>query len=88
MEAIMNEAVIAAGILLPVITIIMQAVKQLEAVNNKYLPLISIVTGIAVGAVLSIVFNQDLALYSVAGFLAGAGASGAYDLLTIKKGGK
>jgi len=88
METIMNEAVVAAGILLPVITILMQAVKQLEAVNNKYMPLISMVTGIAVGAVLSIVFEQDLALYIVGGFLAGAGASGAYDLLTITKGGK
>lgn len=88
MEAIMNEAVITAGILLPIITIVMQAIKQLEVVNNKYLPLISMVTGIAVGAVLSVVFEQDLALYIVGGFLAGAGASGLYDGLVAAKGGK
>lgn len=88
MEAIMNETVITAGILLPVITIIMQAVKQLEAVNNKYMPFISMATGIAVGAALSVVFEQDLALYIVGGFLAGAGASGLYDGLVAAKGGK
>lgn len=86
METIMNEAVIAATILLPIITIVMQAIKQLEAVNNRWLPIISMVTGIATGAILSVVFNQDLALYIVGGFLAGAGASGLYDGLTVKKG--
>lgn len=88
MEAIMNEAVVAAGILLPVITIVVQAIKQLEAVNNKWLPIISMVTGIAVGVILAVVFNQDLALYALGGFLAGAGSSGLYDALTINKGGK
>ncbi|ALV20774.1 holin [Carnobacterium antarcticum] len=79
MEEIMNNAIGAAILLAPIIAIAIQVVKQLEVVNVKYLPLLSIVIGMLTGAILSSVFNQNIAIYTLAGFLSGASASGLYE---------
>lgn len=88
MENIMSEAVSAAFGIAIFVGIILQAVKQLESVNNKYLPLMSIVLGVVIGIVFAIAFGFDVAVYTIAGFLGGASASGIYDGLAIVKGGK
>lgn len=88
MENIMSEAVSAAVGIAVFVGIILQAVKQLESVNNKYLPLMSIVLGVVIGIVFAIAFEFSVAVYAIAGFLGGASASGIYDGLTLAKGGK
>lgn len=86
MEIIMSEAVAVAGILAVLIGFIMQAIKQLEAINNKYLPLLSMILGIVLGAVIALTFDFNIGIYMIAGFIGGAGASGLYDGLTVTKG--
>lgn len=86
MEEIMSEAVTVAGILALLIGFIMQGIKQLEVVNNKYLPLISMALGIILGAIIAVAFEFNVGIYIIAGFIGGASASGLYDGLTIKKG--
>ena len=86
METIMSEAVAVAGILAVLIGFIMQAIKQLEAVNNKYLPLLSMILGIVLGAIIALAFDFNIGIYMIAGFIGGAGSSGLYDGLTVTKG--
>lgn len=86
METIMSEAVAVAGILAVLIGFIMQGIKQLEAVNNKYLPLLSMILGLVLGAVIALAFDFNIGIYMIAGFIGGAGASGLYDGLTVPKG--
>lgn len=88
METIMSEAVAVAGMLAVLIGFIMQGIKQLEAVNNKYLPLLSMILGIILGAVIALAFDFNIGIYMIAGFIGGAGASGLYDGLTVTKGDK
>lgn len=80
MDALLNEAVAMAGVMLPVIAIVVQLVKQAD-VPTKWLPHISIVLGIAVGLVFGYATGGDLFMYGLAGFLSGAGASGVYDAI-------
>lgn len=88
METVLNEAVALAGIMLPVIAIIVQLIKQLE-IKHKWLPLISIALGIVTGIVFGYATNADLFVYGLAGFLSGAGASGLYDAIQApRKGNK
>lgn len=82
----MSEAVAVAGILAVLIGFIMQGIKQLEAVNNKYLPLLSMILGLVLGAVIALAFDFNIGIYMIAGFIGGAGASGLYDGLAVPKG--
>lgn len=79
MEILINEAILMAGVLTPFILILVQLVKQTE-VNTKYLPHVSIVLGTVAGVVIGIASGTDLFISGLAGFLAGASASGLFDV--------
>ena len=87
METIMNEAVVLAGVMAPVILILVQLVKSAD-VNPKYLPHISILLGTVAGVVFGFASGGDLFIYGLAGFISGAGASGIYDGIKSLIGGK
>lgn len=78
-EELMNNAVVVAAILAPIITGIVEVIKIATEVNKRYLPLISLFIGVV--AVLSIgyVTNQDLVQYALAGIISGLGSAGLYD---------
>lgn len=78
MEILVNEAILMAGVLTPFILILVQLVKQTE-VNTKYLPHVSIVLGTIAGVVIGIASGADLFISGLAGFIAGASASGLFD---------
>ena len=85
METIMNEAVILAGAMAPVILILFQLVKGLD-VDKKYLPHISILLGTVAGVVFGFAIGGELFVYGLAGFISGASASGLYDGIKSLKG--
>lgn len=85
MDILFNEAIALAGILTPVIAILVQIVKTAD-VNPRWLPFISIGLGTATGLVFGVSAGADLFIYGLAGFLSGAGASGAYDATKALKG--
>ena len=85
METIMNEAVILAGAMAPVILILVQLVKGLD-VDTKYLPHISILLGTIAGVVFGFAVGGSLFVYGLGGFISGASASGLYDGIKSLKG--
>ena len=74
----MNEAVVLAGVMAPVILILVQLVKSTD-VDTKYLPHISILLGTIAGVVFGFASAGSLFIYGLAGFISGASASGLYD---------
>ena len=85
METIMNEAVVLAGVMAPVILILVQLVKSTD-VDTKYLPHISILLGTIAGVVFGFASAGSLFVYGLAGFISGASASGLYDGFKSLKG--
>lgn len=75
---------LASGISV-VVLILIQLLKKTatsfdKGSNSKYLPLISIAIGLAIGAIVYPFTDMEITLRLWAGFFAGAGASGLYDL--------
>ena len=85
METIMNEAVVLAGVMAPVILILVQLVKSTD-VDTKYLPHISILLGTIAGVIFGFASGGILFVYGLAGFISGASASGIYDGIKSLKG--
>lgn len=74
--------VLALGTAIAVLVgILTQIIKKVtgEAVANKYMPLIAILLGLVVGALVYPFTDMNLTLRLWAGFMAGAMASGLYD---------
>lgn len=82
----MENIIIFAGVLAVIVGIVVQVVKTASPIPNRLMPLVSIVIGVVVSA-LSLFIPELVGDLSVggtllAGFFAGASASGLYDLLT------
>lgn len=77
----MTEILTAASIIGAVVLGVTQLIKM-QIPNNKWLPVINVVTGIFIGLIYSITINSggDLAIYGWAGALSGLAAGGFYDL--------
>ena len=56
----MEQAIIVSTLLAPVITGLIQIIKQSNKVNNQYLPLVAIVVGVAFGGIYAYLFNEVL----------------------------
>lgn len=78
MEILINEAILMAGVLTPFILILVQLIKQTD-IDNKYLPHVSIAIGTVAGMVIGFASGTDLFISGLAGFIAGASASGLFD---------
>lgn len=88
METLLNEAVTLAGVMAPVIAIIVQLIKSAD-IPTKWLPHVSIGLGIVAGLIFGYAVNADLFVYGLAGFVSGATASGLYDAIQApRKGNK
>ena len=79
MEELVNNAVLVAVILAPLTTGIIEVVKQTTSVDNKYLPLISLVVGVLVAVLIALGTGQDIVQYILVGVIGGLSASGLYD---------
>lgn len=76
---ILDNAVIVAGALVFIISGIVEVVKQATDLDNKYIPLLSLVIGFVIGIAIALGFNLPLAETILAGGIGGLGASGLYD---------
>lgn len=80
------EAIIGVAIAITVgVSVLLEVVKQtVGGINNRYLPLVAMLLGVAVALVASLIPELDLNLswlgLIVAGGIAGLSASGLYDL--------
>lgn len=76
----MENVLIAAGVIMGLVLATTQLIKN-QIADNKWLPVINIVTGIFIGVVYAISFvPTDVVMYAWGGFVAGLAAGGFYDL--------
>lgn len=79
MEQINNAVVIAAA-LAPIIAGIVQAIKKANYFNTKYLPIVALAVGFLVGLIIGLAFGLNVAELALSGLIAGLASSGLYDL--------
>ena len=60
--------------------IIVQAIKQTK-LNNQYMPLWSLLIGVISGIFVGVAYHSDILIGAVDGFIAGAIASGLFDVI-------
>ncbi len=84
-EELMNNAVLVAIILAPITTGIIEVVKQTLNINNQYLPILSLLVGIAIAILIALGTGQDVAQFVLVGIVGGLSASGLYDQVKIKE---
>ena len=84
-EELMNNAVLVAVILAPITTGIIEVVKQTLNINNQYLPILSLLVGIAIAVLIALGTGQDVAQFVLVGIVGGLSASGLYDQVKIKE---
>ena len=84
-EELINNAVLVAVILAPITTGIIEVVKQTLNINNRYLPILSLLVGIFVAVAIALGTGQDVVQYILVGIVGGLGASGLYDQTKIKE---
>ena len=84
-EELINNAVMVAVILAPITTGIIEVVKQTLNIDNRYLPILSLLVGILVAVAIALGTGQDLVQYVLVGIVGGLSASGLYDQGKIKE---
>lgn len=84
-EELINNAVIVAVALAPITTGLIEVAKQTLNINNRYLPILSLLVGILVAVGIALGTNQDIVQYVLVGIIGGLGSSGLYDQRKITK---
>lgn len=75
------DNILTAATVIGVIVMATTALIKNQIPDNKWLPVINVVTGIFIGVVYAISFAPDeVVLYAWGGFVAGLAAGGFYDL--------
>ena len=82
-EELINNAVLVAVILAPITTGIIEVVKQTLNIDNRYLPILSLLVGILVAVAIALGTGQDLAQYILVGIVGGLSSAGLYDQTKI-----
>ena len=76
----MDNVMIAATVIAPIVLILTQVYKNVFGAS-KVLPLVNLLIGIIAGGIWALSFSRgDMIVYLWAGFFAGASAGGLYDL--------
>lgn len=79
MQGIMENGVAIAVVLMPWIKVLVDVIKPFIK-DTKWYPILSMLIGVVFGIVVSLLFGFSVPEYVLAGFIAGVGASGLYDI--------
>jgi hypothetical protein len=82
----MEQVLLFATVLLPIVTALVELVKKTINLPKNYLPLISVVVGLIVGAIAYPFTDFELVLRLWAGGFAGLAGTGLFEILN-KRGG-
>ncbi|MDO6451707.1 holin [Oceanobacillus profundus] len=82
----MEQVLIFATILLPVVTALVELIKKTFSVKNNLIPLISLLIGIIVGTVAYPFTDMDTVLRIWAGGFAGLAGTGLFELVKQREG--
>ena len=74
-EELVNNAVLVAVILAPLTTGIIEVVKQTLNINNRYLPILSLLVGIFVAVAIALGTGQDVVQFVLVGIVGGLSSS-------------
>jgi hypothetical protein len=82
----MEQVLLFATVLLPIVTALVELVKKTVKLPKNYLPLISVILGLIVGAVAYPFTDFELVLRLWAGGLAGLAGTGLFEILNKRDG--
>jgi len=82
----MEQVLLFATVLLPIVTALVELVKKTVKLPKNYLPLISVILGLIVGAVAYPFTDFELVLRLWAGGLAGLAGTGLFELVKKRDG--
>lgn len=74
-----------AAVLVVTVLSVSEVLKQTLNINTRYMPIVSVMMGVAVGYGASFLTSHDTYVMLCAGFIAGLTASGTFDLLKASK---
>ncbi len=80
-----KEAELVAIVLIPVVSGIVEVFKRAFTINERYLPLLSLITGIVLNATFAMLSSAPMQNAILVGAIGGLGASGLYDNLQVGK---
>ena len=78
-EELMNNAVLLALVLAPITTGMIEVVKRTANIQERYLPLVSLLSGIAIAVLIALGTEQDIVQYIIVGVVGGLSSAGLYD---------
>lgn len=78
-EELMNNAVLMALVLAPITTGMIEVVKRTANIQERYLPLVSLLSGVAIAVLIAIGTGQDIVQYILVGVVGGLSSAGLYD---------
>ena len=78
-EELMNNAVLMALVLAPITTGMIEVVKRTANIQERYLPLVSLLSGIAIAVLIALGTGQDIVQYILVGVIGGLSSAGLYD---------
>ena len=78
-EELMNNAVLMALVLAPITTGMIEVVKRTANIQERYLPLVSLLSGVAIAVLIALGTGQDIVQYILVGVIGGLSSSGLYD---------
>ena len=78
-EELMNNAVLLALVLAPITTGMIEVVKRTANIQERYLPLVSLLSGIAIAVLIALGTGQDVVQYILVGVVGGLSSAGLYD---------
>lgn len=78
-EELMNNAVLVALMLAPITTGMIEVVKRTANIQERYLPLVSLLSGIAIAVLIALGTGQDIVQYIIVGVVGGLSSAGLYD---------
>ena len=78
-EELMNNAVLMALVLAPITTGMIEVVKRTANIQERYLPLVSFLSFIAIAVLIALGTGQDIVQYILVGVIGGLSSSGLYD---------
>ncbi|MCL4463903.1 MAG: holin [Firmicutes bacterium] len=76
----MNEVLLFASVMVPIVSALVEVAKRSLSLDTRYAPLLSLVLGVAIGALAYPFTDFGLVERLWAGALAGLGAMGLFDL--------
>ena len=78
-EELMNNAVLMALALAPITTRKIEVVKRTANIQERYLPLVSLLSGVAIAVLIALGTGQDIVQYILVGVVGGLSSAGLYD---------